>query len=113
MNGVKAAPPNDQPSRRASIPAGRQSESSATPDRYLSVLSPDGHKHMISVGLGVRVWKLRVDLAYAHVFMPDRTVSGSEVMQTNPVRPTLAVPVGNGRYFMGTDILAAGVNGTF
>lgn len=99
--------------RKLDLRAGYLFESSSTPDAYVSVLNPDGMKNMITAGFSTHIWKLRFDVGYAHIFMPDRTVTDSQALQANPVRPSLAVPVGNGHYSIVTDILAAGVNGVF
>lgn len=99
--------------RRLTLRAGYLYETSATPDAAMSTLFPDGEHHMLTFGVGVRLWKLRFDIGYGHIFTPDRNVSNSAVLQLNPINPSIAVPVGNGHYQIGTDILALGVEGRF
>jgi hypothetical protein len=56
---------------------------------------------------------MRFDLGYGHLFTSERTVTDSDSLQLNPIQPALAVPVGNGRYTVATDIVSVGVNGQF
>jgi long-subunit fatty acid transport protein len=77
------------------------------------VLTPDGDKHALTVGLGVRIGKVRIDAAYGHFFQPDRTVTTSKSLQLNPIYPNLAVAVGNGTYQVATDVISLGVEGRF
>lgn len=93
--------------------AGYLMETSATPDRTATVLAPDGFHNLITVGAGVPVGTLRFDIGYGHLFTSDRNVTASESLQLNPIQPSLAVPVGNGRYTVATDIVSAGVAGRF
>ena len=95
------------------VRAGYLLETSATPDRTASVLSPDGLHNLVSAGVGVPVGQLRFDLGYGHLFTRDRTVSDSAALQLNPIQPALAVAVGNGRYTVATDIVSVGVDGRF
>jgi long-chain fatty acid transport protein len=99
--------------RKVIVRAGYLFESSATPDETMSVLTADGQKHMLAVGLGWRVWKVRLDIGYAHIFTPDRDVTSSAWLQINPIKPSLGVAVGNGHYAIDTDVLALGVDGRF
>lgn len=93
--------------------AGYLLETSATPDRTASVLSPDGFHNLVTAGLGVPLGAMRLDLAYGHLFTNDRTVTDSRALQLDPIQPSLAVPVGNGKYTIAADIISAGVAGTF
>ena len=95
------------------VRAGYLFETSATPDRTASVLTPDGLHNLVSGGVGLWARGLRFDLGYGHLFTRDRSVTGSDALQLNPIQPSLAVPVGNGRYTVATDILSAGVAGRF
>lgn len=99
--------------RRLVIRAGYLFESSATPDKTMSVLTADGLKNMVTLGLGVRVGPVRLDVGYAHIFTPDRTVANSEALQLNPIQPTLPVGVGAGTYKIDTDIIALGLDARF
>jgi long-subunit fatty acid transport protein len=95
------------------VRAGYLLETSATPDRTASVLAPDGLHNLVSAGVGVPVGTVRFDLGYGHLFTSARTVTESGALQLNPIQPALAVPVGNGRYTVATDILSVGVDGRF
>jgi long-chain fatty acid transport protein len=99
--------------KRLTVRAGYLFESSAVPDKTLTVLTPDGTKHLVAVGASLRLGSVRLDAAYAHVFQGDRTVTNSQSLQLNPIQPSLAVPVGNGKYAVSTDILALGIEGRF
>ena len=99
--------------RRLTLRAGYRFESSAVPDATLTVLTPDGDKHLVSLGASVRFAKVRLDVAYGHWFQPDRTVTASRSLQLNPIQPSLAVPVGNGTYRVSTDVLSVGIEARF
>lgn len=98
---------------RLTLRAGYLFESSAVPDETLSVFTPDGDKHLMTLGASVRWRQLRFDLGYGHFFQGDRVVTNSQSLQLNPIQPTLAVPVGNGRYAVATDVLSIGFEGKF
>jgi len=89
--------------------AGYAVETSATPDETASVLTPDALRNVLSIGGGLVLGPVRLDLGYAHVFFADRTVTDSRSLQLNPIQPSLAVPVGNGRYTISADVLTAGL----
>jgi len=93
--------------------AGYLLETSATPDSTASVLTPDGFHNLVTAGVGVPLGTMRLDIAYGHLFTSDRTVTNSQALQLNPLQPSLAVPVGNGKYTVATDIISAGVAGRF
>jgi len=93
--------------------AGWALETSATPDSTASVLTPDALRNVISIGGGLILGPVRLDLGYAHVFFADRTVTNSQSFQLNPIQPALAVPVGNGRYTVSADVLTAGLEARF
>ena len=99
---------------RVWVRAGYLIETSATPDATMSLLSADGLKNMLSVGIGTRLFgPVRFDLSYAHIFTLDRTVTNSQSLQLNPIQPSLGVPVGNGTYKIDADVLAAGLDARF
>ncbi len=100
---------------RLVLRAGYTLETSATPDSTAALLTPENLRNLISVGLGVYVWKFRFDLGYAHVFTEDRTVpyQASKSYQINPIQPGLGVGVGGGTYKMSDDILALGFDSRF
>jgi long-subunit fatty acid transport protein len=99
--------------RRLYVRAGYLYESSATPDAYANVLTPDGQKNMVTAGLGVKLGKVRLDAGYGHIFYPDRTVTNSNTGQLNPIQPNLLVPVGNGRYTIDADVVSLGLETRF
>jgi long-chain fatty acid transport protein len=99
--------------RRLWVRAGWAIETSATPDQTASVLTPDALRNLLTVGLGLRVWKVRFDAAYAHVFFADRDVTDSRSLQLNPIQPATAVAVGNGRYAISADVIALGLDARF
>jgi len=70
------------------IRAGYVYETGAAPDEYLSLISPDSNKHMLTAGIGFRVAHLRFDAMFAHAFLADRNVSlaGACLQQNNPIR---------------------------
>ncbi|HEX9100608.1 MAG TPA: outer membrane protein transport protein, partial [Polyangia bacterium] len=93
--------------------AGWALETSATPDETASVLTPDALRNVISIGGALVLGPVRLDLGYAHVFFADRNVTNSRSLQLNPIQPSLAVPVGNGRYTVSADVLTAGLEARF
>ncbi len=88
-------------------------ETSATPYNTLSVLTSDGVHNMITLGMGVKMFGVRWDVGYAHLFTAERTVRDSQSLQLNPIAPSLGVPVGNGTYDIDTDIIAVGLDAQF
>jgi long-chain fatty acid transport protein len=97
--------------RRLVVRAGYLFETSATPDETMSVLTSDGQKNMVTLGLGVKLFgPIRFDVGYGHVFYPDRNVTNSKSLQVNPIQPALAVPVGNGLYKIDTDVVSVGLD---
>jgi long-chain fatty acid transport protein len=97
--------------KRLTLRAGYLFESSAVPDKTLSVLTPDGDKHLLTLGLGVHLGRVRLDAAYGHFFQGDRVVSNSESWQLNPIQPSINPPVavGNGKYVVANDVLSLGL----
>jgi long-chain fatty acid transport protein len=93
--------------------AGYLLETSATPDRTASVLAPDGLHNLISVGVGLPIGPARIDVGYGHLFTSNRNVTDSQALQLNPIQPSVAVPVGNGKYTVSTDIVSAGIAAQF
>ncbi len=99
--------------RRLTLRGGYLFESAALPDETLSVLTPDGDKHLLTLGVAVRLGRWRLDAGYGHFFQPDRVVTNSRSLQLNPIQPSLAVPVGNGTYAVSRDVLSIGVEARF
>jgi len=111
MNGVFAAHLGgelDVLPHRLTLRAGYLFESAAMPSQTLSVLTPDGDKHLLSLGVALRLGRFRIDAAYGHFFQGDRSVSDSRSYQLNPIQPSILVPVGNGTYQVATDVLSIG-----
>jgi long-subunit fatty acid transport protein len=73
-------------------------EPSAFSDATFSVAQLDQTK--VGLALGVSYWfgPVRIDAAASRVFQGTRTVTGSEIRQTNPTNPAQTVVVGNGTY---------------
>jgi len=104
---------------RFGISAGVCYENSSFEDAYLTPLTLDSDKLIVALGLRMRLtpqWHLQV--AYGHIFLRDREVSNSAVVQTNPIRPPVesdgsgtAGPVylGNGSYRMDADMFGLGI----
>jgi long-chain fatty acid transport protein len=101
--------------RRLLVRLGYSVETSATPDETASVLVPDGLHNMIALGLGVYLWKFRLDLGYAHIFTLDRSVDyqKSQAYQINPIQPNIQIGVGGGTYHISDDVLALGFDARF
>jgi long-chain fatty acid transport protein len=95
------------------VRAGWAYESNATPNKAAGVLTPDAARNLLTLGLGVWIWKARVDIAYAHVFFADRNVTNSQSFQLNPIQPADAVAVGNGKYTIAADVISAGLDARF
>jgi long-chain fatty acid transport protein len=68
--------------------AGYVNETGSTRPEYLSVLTVDTDKHVLTAGLGVQVGPARIDAVVGRVIMADRTVARgtSCVPQVNPIR---------------------------
>ncbi|MSP63736.1 MAG: hypothetical protein EXR72_26000 [Myxococcales bacterium] len=99
--------------KRLTLRAGYLFESSSMPDETLSVLTPDGNKHLLALGVAVRLGPIRIDAAYGHFFQGDRVVTTSRSYQLNPIYPSAPVPVGNGTYVVAADVLSLGLEGRF
>ena len=61
----------------------------ASPDEYLSVLTVDTDKNVVTAGIGYRLGKIRHDAMVGHAFMGGRDVARgtSCAPQLNPIRP--------------------------
>lgn len=100
--------------QRWDLRAGVSYESSAVPDEYLHVLTLDSDKVSTSLGLGVHIGKVRLDVAYGHVFMMDRAVdpASAKIAQVSPVvanDPERPNYINGGQYSSRGDILGLGV----
>ena len=99
------------------VRAGYFFETATVPDRTLSVNTPDGNKHGLTLGLSATYWKFRFDLTYAHIWIATRTVTTSGKRQVNPLytedtfasyqdKDGLPTIIGNGKYTARYNILA-------
>jgi long-chain fatty acid transport protein len=96
------------------VRAGLSYESSAVPSDYLQVLTLDSDKVSTSLGLSVHIGKVRLDAAYGHVFMLDRTVdpATAKIAQVSPVianPPERPTTINGGQYSSRGDIVGLGV----
>ena len=101
---------------RLTARAGYLHETSAVPTASTSVDFPNWERDVVSVGASLAFPRVPVtlDLAYAHHFLPTRTVTASAITQV--VTPCLTGPrctdaaaavVGNGAYAASLDVLSA------
>ncbi|HVZ75070.1 MAG TPA: outer membrane protein transport protein [Polyangia bacterium] len=99
---------------RLTVRAGYLHETSAVPLASTSVDFPNWQRDAVSAGASFAIPRtpVTVDVAYAHHFLPTRTVTNSAIVQV--VTPCLSpgctdpapTPVGNGRYEASLDILS-------
>lgn len=93
--------------------AGYAFDSAAVPDSNYSVFLADGNKHLISLGttLEFETWSLDGGLGY--YFIPDRSISDSQVRQINPTdeQNRLTSVTANGDYSQ--TYVAGGVGANF
>jgi long-subunit fatty acid transport protein len=102
---------------RLTARAGYLYETSAVPTASTSVDFPNWERHVVTVGASIAIphTPATLDLAYAHHFLPARTVTASGIAQvvTPCLTPGCADPaptvVGNGRYTAALDVLSASV----
>jgi long-subunit fatty acid transport protein len=115
--GLEAQPAAATP---LSFALGYAYETAATPDEYLSIMTVDGNKHMITGGLAYALGATRVFVSAAYVAVGDRTVSPEVGVapQLTPIRPPddaepLDVYVNWGAYSSSWLMLGAGVSARF
>jgi long-subunit fatty acid transport protein len=102
---------------RLTARAGYLYETSAVPTASTSVDIPNWERHVVAVGVSIAIpnTPATLDLAYAHHFLPARTVTASGIAQvvTPCLTPGCSDPapmiVGNGRYTAALDVLSASV----
>ena len=92
---------------------GLMYENGAFGDEWLTPLTLDSDKVMISGGLAINVNdEVSIDVVGGYLWMASRNVSTSMVPQANPIRPPAseaeAVFVGNGTYTMGAPFFGIG-----
>ncbi|HVX97189.1 MAG TPA: outer membrane protein transport protein [Polyangia bacterium] len=101
---------------RLTVRAGYLHETSAVPLPYTSVDFANWQRDAVSVGVSVALPRVPVtlDLAYAHHFLPDRTVTASRIEQvvtpcltSNDCQDPSPTPVGNGTYRASLDVISA------
>lgn len=108
---------------QVSISAGFGYENSSFDDEYLSAMTLDSDKFLVSIGAAIRLSdSLTLDVSYGHLFMVDRVVENSAVTQPNAIRPPRAsgvpptqggqVYIGNGNYNMEADVFGIGLRWT-
>lgn len=99
--GVEGQPSASLPLR---VLAGYTYETAAAPDAYLSVLTFDGAKHVVTGGLGYAFGRFTVDAVFGYGLVEEREVTMEEAAspQLTPVRdpnePPLEVYVNQGAY---------------
>ena len=101
--------------------AGYVYETSAAPDAYLSVLTVDGQKHLLSAGIGYAVGKMMVNAMVGFAMLADRTVTNDEARspQLTPIRDDpddpdpLHIYVNAGDYSSSWLLAGVGVSGSF
>ncbi len=95
------------------IRAGYAYETNSVPDTYNSVFFYDSNKHMFSVGLTLTFSKMAIDISYAHILLPTRTITASRDKQLNPLNEKGAIIVGNGTYSVNYNIIGIAWRGSF
>ena len=68
--------------------AGYVHETGASTTSYISVLTVDTSKHILTVGAGFKIGRVRLDAMFGHVFMADERVARGQscVPQVNPIK---------------------------
>lgn len=91
MAGVEIMPLPGEP---LTVLGGYAYESAAVPDEYVSVVTMDGRKHMITAGVGYEHGRYRVHALIGAVRVETRTVSPDEggMTQGNPIGMALDRP---------------------
>lgn len=93
------------------IRGGVSYDTTALKDRALTPLNLDGNKVVVGMGLTLHVGSVfDLDLVYGHIFIPDRTITNSQIPQPTAIRPnsTEVSYIGNGHYSMEADFLGIG-----
>lgn len=96
----------------ATLRAGVQLETSSFTPSYLSALTLDSKKMILSAGIGVRVARgVYLDGVVSWSAMRNVSVRDSQVPQPNPIRPASSNPdyVGNGDYRMNALLIGGGL----
>jgi long-chain fatty acid transport protein len=95
--------------------AGYVHETGASTTSYISVLTVDTSKHILTVGVGFKIGRVRLDGMFGHVFMADERVARGQscVPQVNPIKdgapePACTRGVGDGTYVSSWNLLGLG-----
>ncbi|OGQ87107.1 MAG: hypothetical protein A2289_23695 [Deltaproteobacteria bacterium RIFOXYA12_FULL_58_15] len=104
-------------SDRLVVRGGYLYESSAIPDKSISVDFANWGRHAVSIGASLTLFGVIVDVAYAHHFIPTKEIDHSAVMQvtTPPLADPQSLPVpeqsvvGNGYYSATLDVISLAV----
>jgi len=108
--GVEYSHPSFQ---QLQVRVGYNHENSSFQNAYLTPLTLDSTKHILGIGASYMVYTgVWIDVAYGHIFMNDPTVTNSQVLQPNALRPSNtapSVPVGNGAYNMEGNMFGVGL----
>jgi long-subunit fatty acid transport protein len=97
-----------------SVRAGAFYDSSATDNRDTRLDFDTLAKWAGTAGLGVRTHGVKLDLAYAFMYEPERLVSDGRLTPTTPTAPSQPLgPINNGRYHGRTQVVSIGVQITW
>ena len=94
--------------RPLTLRAGLMFEPSAVPNPMLTPMTLNLNTLMASAGLEYRWHSFRAQATYAHLFMFERTVTQSAVLQLNAIGARDITTVGNGQYRSHADIVGLG-----
>jgi long-chain fatty acid transport protein len=100
-------------SDQLTVRAGAFYESPGTSTAYFDLTAPEANKLGVTLGGSVRLGRVFVDLAYAHVFIPSVTVADSQNQVRNVLVPDNTVAVGNGVYRFSFDYFHLGLRVPF
>jgi long-subunit fatty acid transport protein len=100
------------PGQRMSGRLGVTYEPSAVPDEYLTAMTVDLDRVIVSAGAGYERGPFTFEVLYAYVHMAERTITDSKVTQLNGTRPPWSgrTPIGNGTYDGSAHIVGLGVS---
>ncbi|MFT3924451.1 MAG: outer membrane protein transport protein [Myxococcales bacterium] len=95
---------------------GASYDTTAIKDKAMSPMTLDANKVVAGMGVTLHAGSvLDIDVLYGHVFMPDRQIRNSEIIQPTAIRPPQSAAaqshIGNGTYTMESDF--AGLGATF
>jgi long-subunit fatty acid transport protein len=114
--GVEGQPVSSLP---LTVLAGYSFETAAAPDKYLTVLTVDGARHLFAAGAGYQLGAWKLDAALGFVTVADREVTPEEgrAPQLSPIRDEsddpLEVYVNWGEYTSSWLVIGAGASRAF